>query len=87
MPCAAPELVPLPPQLRWLATWLERDDARCILQQLDDVSCATPEAINFTLVSNYGFQVGARPGTRGRGTGEGQKKGQRGGLGVGVGQG
>ena len=46
-------------ELHWLARWLEQDAHRSTLEDVEAVTCATPEARNFTTVSDYGFQCRA----------------------------
>ena len=46
-------------EVRWFAKWMEHEDHRQILQNLDAVSCETPENRNFTQISDYGFQCRA----------------------------
>ena len=43
-------------EVRWFAKWMENEEHRLVLQNLDAVSCESPENRNFTHISNYGFQ-------------------------------
>ena len=44
-------------EVRWFVKWLEKN--RDILQDIDSVTCGTPEARNITTISDYGFQCRA----------------------------